>query len=698
MLIRMLKGMAKTVIPLTALLLSTGCGGGGGGGTTAGGGTGGGTTGSLTLTGQVAVSSSDALLAAPASGSPKSAPISFLTKANSILPSATVSLYKVFANTTTAVQVPGITTTTDQNGRYTLTGVPAAVTGTGAGTDYYYEVRATSASGSLDVRAPAAPTADTTVNLSPETKVVAKMLTRSAQSGQGVLPNKEMIENLRGMVFANLSSMSKTFNPPSVATSADPKMAIAASALSSNNGNAEKLIRAYEAHKERIYLEQNRTTVPPATVAAHLDRISTAACNFNGNFKLPQVASSALASAFKNGTSFSLNKVVTAFNNNRDTAVSPTTVTGAISNFSNILGNLNSAFTNKTDIPDNAMLGLYANRGDLTSLSSSTRLNPGQAINMVQAMLPSNQQCQGGVNYTGLVSDLVGNTTIKTTPSFADIEVYHQMLPNCVNGSSLEVRAKVYVPQGVTVSSVTVSAPGLQYQNGTPAANAALVNDTFPSYGTSNWRWTGGQGPNNAAICLAFNQSYTFTITANLSAGGPLTTTVTRKVLNIPEASITLIAKDFTESTTTFTQASTGQPTAPIKLTSALSTQRPLFKWLPAPGAQSAVAIGAPAGTKIKYLYDVTHFRINPLGGGGPETADFVNCPGQQNNTRFYEKDFILSPIECDVNKCNAAVQSAPHVCRLHVQTVLVDEYDRTLGWSAGADMYYCIQGQSNCQ
>lgn len=666
------------------VFLMAGCGGGGGGGGGNGGGgsDGGGDT--ITLRGQVAISSSDLTSTSLKQGrilEAKKAGIKFATKADTVLPDATVTVYKIYADGTEEV-VSGITATTDAEGNYTLTNLPVAETGTGASTDFYYEIRATS--GDLEVVAATAPTSDTNVNISPETNIAAAMLTEVAEvsdtASVDVLPSEETIENLRTMVFANISSMT-TFTSPSVDASNEENVIIAAEAVSSNNGNAEKLLRAYELLTEELYLQQNRSSVSESEVASYLERFIKAACDFNANTDLLQEASSALAEAFINGETFTLSEIVNAFNTNNDDSVPDTTTNGAISSFSTALDALNTALSDKSDIPANALLAIYATRGELTPISSSTIFEADQMLAIIQTMLSSNQQCQGGIDYIGLVSDLLGNAALAANPSFADVEVYHQRL-QCPNSGSLEARVKLYLPQNITANSVTISATGMTDTSGNTVASADLVADDYPSYGTSNWKLSGG----SQQVCVAFNQTYDFTITAGLSSGGSLTTTVSREVIDVPEAQITLITSDYTE-----TQFQTGQSDSPTHITD----ERPMFKWTPAPGTESATAIGAPSGTQIKYLYDITHFNIST---GAPENRDYENCPGEQNNTRFYDNDYILSPIDCDVDKCNTALSDAEHVCRLHVQTVLVDESDETLGWSAGADMYFCIQGQSNCQ
>jgi len=685
----------RMFVLVLAVLWTIGCSGGGGGSSSpAGGGTttsdgGGGTTssgggGTITLSGQVVVTSSQLAAAGFKAGDisrARAASVMFATTADSALPDATVTLYKMKADGTEEV-VSGVTATTDANGNYTLDNIPPVQTGTGAATDFYYEVRATS--GSLEVSAPAAPTADDTINISPETKIAAAMISDVASvpsvTAADVLPTAKAIELLRDAVFADIGNMS-SFTLPSMAAGSDTQVGIAATAVSANSGNAEKLMRAFEALKEGLYLRENRASVSEERIASYLDRVTKAACNFQQNVKLPQLASAALAESFKAGTGFTLDQITSAYNQNGGNP--PAMVNSLIAAYNGILNDLNTAASGTADIPDAALLGIYASNGELSSLSTGSTYHADQALALLQVMASPNQRCQIPLNYVGVSAGLTGNAALTTTPAFSDVEVYHQRM-QCPQGS-LEARVKVYAPQGTTVSGVTISANGI--------SSMSLTTDDFPSPGTSNWKLSGGPQP----ACVDFNQTYTFTITATLSSG-TITTTVTRKILDVPEARITLIAKDYSETGVVFTQGNTGQPNSPIKLASALSSERPLFKWTPVPGEDSAAAISAPAGSQIKYLYDISHFAINPGGGGGPESRDFVNCPVvQSNNGKFFDKDYVLSPIDCDVNKCNAALPDVQHVCRIHVQTVLVDEFDRTLGWSAGADLYYCIEGQSNC-
>ena len=112
----------------------------------------------LTLTGQVVVTQADFDLAVPVSrkATGKRAPISFDTVATTPAADFDITLYKIKADGSEEL-VSGNTATTDANGNYMLEEVEVPTTGTGAATDFYYEVRATNANSEFELRAPAAP-------------------------------------------------------------------------------------------------------------------------------------------------------------------------------------------------------------------------------------------------------------------------------------------------------------------------------------------------------------------------------------------------------------------------------------------------------------------------------------------------------------------------------------------------------------
>jgi hypothetical protein len=265
-------------------------------------------------------------------------------------------------------------------------------------------------------------------------------------------------------------------------------------------------------------------------IAGYFDRATRAACNFQQGAKLPQPASSALATAFKNGTTFTPAEVAAAYNQyNGDKP--DVDANGLVTAYNNTLTSLNTALSTSAAIPDSALLGIYASRGDLRSISTGSSLQADQAMVLLQmagqpnqqpANQPPNQQpaqvCQA-LDYMGIIAGLTGNTALVTTPSFADVEVYHSRM-QCPEGS-LEGRVKVYTPQGTSVSGVTISASGITSMSFTP--------DDFPSPGTSNWRVGGG----TTQACLTFGQTYNFTIEASLSSGGTITTQVSRTIVNV---------------------------------------------------------------------------------------------------------------------------------------------------------------------
>ncbi|QQR80128.1 MAG: hypothetical protein IPJ69_12480 [Deltaproteobacteria bacterium] len=196
---------------VSVFILGTGLGAGGCGGSStgnAGGGDTGGTT--ITLSGQAAVRAQDVsglrLSALTLKNSILGFRPKFATIGDTALASADVTLVKINADGTEET-VSGVTATTDSDGNYTLSDVPVTETGSGATTDFYYEVRIDNGDGYI--AAPVAAEADATVNVSPETNLAATMLMDVAQAdatgATHVVPSESIINDLREAALDEVS-------------------------------------------------------------------------------------------------------------------------------------------------------------------------------------------------------------------------------------------------------------------------------------------------------------------------------------------------------------------------------------------------------------------------------------------------------------------------------------------------------------
>lgn len=713
-------------ITTMGLMLSLGCGGGGGGdddgntgdtsgsSSSGGSGTSNGTT--VTLSGAVNVTTADAAragLSLPPTASVnlggKHATKGLKSVGDAALANGTVALYKIEADgTETAVDIG--TVTTDASGNYSIPNIPIASTGSGSVDDFYYEVRVSA--GSLTIVAPTAPTKDTTVNVSPETHLAAAMLTDVESVAGSVLPREEIIENVRNVTVDEIANeLAESFDLPSLVDN-EANVTIAATAIGSDNRDAEKALRTFEAEKEALVLQSGDATT--ADAAAYLERVSREGCDFNENFNLPSSARGLLAAAFVEGTTVTTTQVVAAYNNNNGSDPD-VTAANAVSDFDSLLTTIDTAMTGSTDLDTDDQLGLYVKR-DLSAAAfdETTALQIDQATALTQGLFP--QDCQpGGFDMIGFASDLTGSSQF-SAPTIVDRQIFHDMGFNCGGGSIGHLRAtvQVYAAGGATVNGVSIT------KNGTiKALTMANQNGAFS-------RWQSSSSENDPDFyCMDLPSDITYTITVDLDGADDLTETVTAQHREVPEAGLSFVNDDGT-----LTPLANDQSIFPT------AAKRPIFKWVPAPGTPEASVIAdAPAGSQFKFTFELSHVLSNAwLDANVPENQDadpnndvnegpltHASCPMGGSGQKLMDRNYFIADSDCDIDGCLAALQASPTLalatangevsintstitrdaihCRTNIQTFLVDTHDRMLGQAAGNFRSYCYDanGDGDC-
>jgi hypothetical protein len=263
-----------------------------------------------------------------------------------------------------------------------------------------------------------------------------------------------------------------------------------------------------------------------------------------------------------------------------------------------------------------------------------------------------------------------------STSIFKDIKIYN-VRGSCPQGQ-LVVEIELELEEGVSVNNVTIQTENTSINdiNGNNVNYISMLKDNV-----NLKKWTFG-GFGNESVCVDFNKTYEFSINAHIEGSDDITIIESKKFMDIPAAKIT-IKLDQTE----YTQEGQNNPETPIAITENAQS----FKWTPNAGTPDP-NLEAQDGSKIKFFFDISHFNIKT---GGPDNK----CQMQTSEALLYDLNSVLSSFECDVDKCNNTTgdENGTHVCRIHVQTVLVDTNDNTLGWGAGSDLYFCVKGQSNC-
>lgn len=649
----------------------------------------------VTLSGQVAVSSADAALSAapPSLRAARKSSVRFQTTADTPLASATVTVVKMMADGTE--EETDLTATTDESGNFTIGDVPVAEVGTGSSTDFYYEIRAES--GDLTVIAPAAPEEDADVNISPETNIAAVMIQEVVDipgTDEVPPPPADIINASRDLVTRNTQDLSTATTVPSV-TDNEGTLAIS-NGMASAGGEAEQMYKAYQFESEQLDVENNGTATAPEA-GAFLKRIAREGCGQDQDLNpLPQLAAEAMGQALLDGVTFTPADVVEAFN---DVSESDVTADSSVSDFSDTLSSIDDLFgagaEGTGEIGDSDLFALYV-KGDLTGevFTSDVDLKPDEAIAFIESLTqseanltvlrnqtpPVNQQiCSAGSDMAEVIAQLLSNAGETDTgledPAIGDVQIYHDSGFGCNEGAGQghfrgEVDVHLPADETQTVNSVVVTSSNATALGGDGSHTfSRQTGDTGSNHFVSQ---AGSEDAN--AVCVTLGQEVTYTITATLSGSATVTSTVTRTHPRVPEA------QTFFGST-----AMSGNQSTP----SVTSDIRPVITWTSPEDALVDIT-DPPSGSTVKYAYEFSHMRID---GGAPISGSAEGCPTVSSEGQLYAVDNFIPTVDCDVETCATSQGTTPDqiVCRMNIQTFLVDENDGFLGQAAGEFSFFCV-------
>ncbi|RMF87115.1 MAG: hypothetical protein D6739_02225, partial [Nitrospirae bacterium] len=685
--------LVVTILAAT-LALPLACGGGGGGGststdtttgtdttaggngdtgsgtgsdTTAGGsgGSGGTTTTTITISGTAKVTSADlATAAVTASALP--------TTADAALDGATVSLVKITPDgTETPVDIG--TVTTDASGAFTIPEVDPVEAGTGADTDAYYEVRVTK--GTVVESIPVAPEADTTVAITPETTIASEILgevTDVPGLDTRPVPSASMIEAVVSQTAADVDALKGSIDIPSAdtATQATEKASFTemANGITTAGGNAELVARAARFESEYLGLVADATT-GASDYAAYLTRLVRAACGDPGESPVSLPAIEAAAAQLAAGTTYTLQQVVEAYTS----VVTTSTLTTAA-----VVDALNTARAgldaSLSGSGSGASLGVDASlllvgHGRTTTYAADTALQADVILALVEYLgyldAGGSDPCPlSRLDVAKILGALFGDSSLGSL-QIADYQLYNDSGFGCDESAGqghLVAQVQLTVPDGVTVSSVTVAADDPAALGGGP------ITLTEDAPGSGLYR------NSDNGNCVPEGQTITYTITATPSSGSPVTLEVSRYHYHVPEPTVFYRGQEIV--TTADTPTSVGET-------------RPLFTWTP-PEELLAQITGAPADATVKYTYEFAHVDITASPVGPLSACDSNNAGGELH---LYDASAFIPTVDCDPAAC-AAASGLPEeniACRLNIQTYLVDADDRFQSQAAGTFRYFQV-------
>ncbi len=602
---------------------------------------------------------------------------------NDVLADATVTLYKIFADDATEdLQVDIGTVTTDSEGLFEIADLELAPEGSGADTDFYYEVRITK--GDLELTSPAAPREDTEVDVSPESDLAAKILSEVVDV-PGVTdapnPSAAMIEATRKLVMeeATLLVDSNAINIPSVVgISSEDNVIAAANGISAGGGDSEKMFKAASFEAEYSALS-NDEELTDEEATGYISRVTREGCNQAQGDYLPQALASELGEFFNAGNTTTPTVIVNAFNANSS---GPDVVLAtAVTNFKELLEGVETTLESATDtLTSDEQIALYTKR-DLSAseFSATTILEADQATAFAQTL--SQQQCSfsPSLDLFGFVADIVGNPALKAA-SIANSNVYHNSGFGCDEGlgkGHFYADVSIYT-RGKTVSSVVITSTDL----------TALGGDATESLSVE-----GGGGlftrykSDSDGVCVDLGTDVTYTVTATFSDLTTVQSTVERNHPRIPEAT----SEVFVDGAFVLGSGNSSSPTV-------VDTSRPLYQWT-SPDDELAAIINdssnsavksdleSDAGLQVKYTYEFSHVDTS-----ASQVGPASQCP-QVSSGALYSVDSFIPTEDCDVQACATLLGTDPAniACRMNIQSYLVDQNDKILGQAAGHFRFFCV-------
>lgn len=600
--------------------------------------------------------------------------------ANASLPNATVTLYQIAGGDASATQVDIGTVTTDASGDFSITNVTQSPAGSGQDSDFYYEVRITK--GDLTLVSPVSPQADTTVNVSPETDLAAKILSDVLEVPGDTtppVPSATLVETTRELVIQNTGDLldgDKIALPSSVGSANQDEILAAANGIAAGGGNAEKAFKAASFESEYYTLANQGADANSAEVAGYLSRLVREGCNQSGQNNFPQPVAALMAERFKTGATVTVSAIISAYNNHftGTPLVSDTLIAEFDAMLTNIDGNQGAAANTVSDINDSDLLGVMAKRDlDAASFTGDTALTMDQAAAFIQVLGTSNCALDGQLDLYGFMGELLGESGF-ATPRISGFEIYHNSGFGCNEGSGFgHFVADVGVYSGSnTVTSVVITSTDSTALGGDGTETLTQQGDRFVS--------------NTNGVCVALGTEVSYTITANFSGGGSATENITRNHPRIPEASSQVMVDGVFQA-----GADNGSnPTV-------VDSPRPLYQWTsPADmetaiindSANSAVSSTlAASGARVKYTYEFSHVDLT-----GAPISPAPQCDAVPSG-RLYSVDSFIPTVDCDVSACATALSTdASNIgCRINIQSFYVDRQDKLLGQAAGHFRFFCV-------
>ena len=594
-----------------------------------------------------------------------------------VLKDANVTLYKVDTNASKSVVT---TTTTDKNGSYEIKELPVTKTD-GNLSDFYYEVEITD--GNQTVSAPVAVSTggEKELNTSKATTIATKVLGEVVQSNEKnitIPPSEMIINNLSKAVKKDIEKVANKIDK--IDLSDKNETTTMAGGLTTLNGSIEALEVASQFATDYKTLKADKNS-SVESYAGYLTRVLKRACK--------RVSINDVADATKNPLPYKLAKIVGEMEKNGEKLkieVLINVMNGQVGfndfnlNYVNEYKNVLTAIENKvakgeglTDIE----AAIFFTMRDLksASITKDTELALDQAITFIYAMYEQklenengndqNIMCQLGKadgaesktlaysnNLTKVVANIADKLSLPTNNFISDYVLFSDSGFGCSGkGTHLRANISAYTKSGVKLKSVLISSSEKSDLNGT---GSFLFNKVYSGFAEVQ----------KNGICVTTNKDINYTIVATFDDNTTDTLNISTRHYEVPESNNTYKG-----------QQVSGDGSNP---TDTNGVVRPLFTWNNPVVVKNNIT-GAPLLSKVVYTYELWHTTQTD-----PNSIVSNSC-GKDETHRFYKTSAFIPSVDCNTS----CASNSDIICRVNIQTFLLDKFNKPIGQAAGGFTYF---------
>lgn len=600
--------------------------------------------GGASISGQVAADAGDLSgLGIMSTAKPK-----FRTLANSVMAGATVKLYQIGADG--AETYTGKLATADASGNYTIADVTPLTAG-------IYKVEATKTVGSNTVKVETLSVVNSvtaeTANIAPETSIAAAMFDDVIkQDFTKVIVNQNTMGELQNLVVDDTENLVNNgqLALPSMTTSNNVQVGLAASGIAENKGNADKAFK-------KVKIENMGNT-------AKLDSNLNLATKYlnevtitgpGQGYILPKEATKAMGQAYINSETKTITEVVNALSQAAGTSInSANVVNGLNQQLAGIKTKYDSLVAGSSDALITEPEYMVFNAGQTLTLTATSTLEVSQQL-AVENYIKQNILPQGtAVDEIKFIDQLgyitAGSGIATNEPFFQEINLYY----GSYGGWKLGGGIQLYFPTG---SGITATAVNIRSSDGTTKSLSANAP------GSTMYTLASETGPT-----VVSGTNY-FTLEATLSNSALLTKPVTIEMVEIPEPTVQRIDGSLFENL--------NSPVPYYQITT-VSDKRPIIKW----STSEVAVVTIPTGYAWAYALEVSRYGTT-VGATTLEVDDADNTPVYATGTdmaKLLTNNSFLMPVDLSTEVSGEKV-----AYRLYVQRILLNPEGRFNGIAAGA-------------